>query len=108
MLVNPHLYVYDLLSLAPVLLLLADWSADWSVDWSADQSPDWSLDRTSYSSAPVLRGLLYLAFVLPLIGPLARWTHLQLSVIVFAAILWTLYRIATRGHKLASAESAVV
>lgn len=99
-LVNPHLYVYDLLSLAPALLLLFDWSADWSTDQS--------LDRTSYSSPTVLRGLLYLAFVLPPIGPLARWTHLQLSVIVFAAILWTLYRIATRGHKLASAESAVV
>ncbi|HSY91780.1 MAG TPA: glycosyltransferase family 87 protein [Candidatus Binatus sp.] len=103
-LVNPHLYVYDLLSLAPALLLLVDWS----VDRSVDRSVDWSRDRTSYSSAPVLRGLLYLAFVLPLVGPLARWTHLQLSVVVFAALLWTLYRIATPGHKFASAESAVV
>jgi len=99
-LVNPHLYIYELLSLAPALLLLAD--------WSLDHASDRALDRPSDSSAPILRGLLYLAFVLPLFGPLARWTHLQLSVIVFAAILWTLYRIATRGHKLASAESAVV
>ena len=99
-LVNPHLYVYDLLSLAPALLLM--------VDWCVDRSADWSFACTPYSSAPVLRGLLYLAFVLPLIGPLARWTHLQLSVMVFAAILWTLYRIATRGHKLDSVESAVV
>ena len=103
-LVNPHLYVYDLLVLAPALLLLFDWSVYRSVDLSVDCPHD----RTSYTSAPVLRDLLYLAFVLPLIGPLSRWTHLQLSVVVFAALLWILYRIATRGHKLASTESAIV
>jgi hypothetical protein len=37
--------------------------------------------------------LLYLAFLLPLFGPLAHWTHLQLSVVVFAALLWTLRRL---------------
>ena len=26
-LVNPHLYIYDLLALAPALLLIADWAA---------------------------------------------------------------------------------
>jgi hypothetical protein len=51
---------------------------------------------------------LYLAFLLPLFGPLAYWTHLQLSVVVFAAILWNLYRIATDSRKVAFAESAVV
>lgn len=91
-LVNPHIYIYDLLALAPPLLLLADWS----------------LDNPQHSSTPALRILLYLAFLLPLFGPLARWTHLQLSVVVFAALLWIVYRSGTPGHKLASNESRVV
>jgi hypothetical protein len=91
-LVNPHLFIYDLLALAPLLLLLAEWSIQNATD----------------PSTPALRILLYLAFLLPLFGPLAHWTHLQLSVLTFAALLWTIHRIATRGHKLALHESAVV
>jgi hypothetical protein len=91
-LVNPHIYIYDLLVLAPVFLLLVDWS----------------LVNSHDAAKPPLDVLLYLAFLLPLFGPLAYWTHLQLSVAVFAAILWTLYRIATASHKLAFTESAVV
>jgi hypothetical protein len=87
-LVNPHIYIYDLLALAPMFLFLADWS----------------IENAQHPSAPVLRVLLYLAFLLPLFGPVARWTHLQLSVIVFVALLWTIHRIATAGHKLTSAE----
>jgi len=52
--------------------------------------------------------LLYLSFLLPLFGPLAHWTHLQLSVVVFVAIMWILHRIATASHKLAFAETGVV
>jgi Glycosyltransferase family 87 len=74
-LVNPHLYIYDLLALAPAFLLLADWIL-------ADPE----------NLKPWFPVLLYLAFVLPLFGPISRWTHLQLSVIVFAALLWSLYR----------------
>ena len=92
-LVNPHIFVYDLLVLAPMLLILADWSL---------------------SQAPAFNGLrllLYLAFITPLFGPLSQWTHLQLSVPVFAVLLWTLWR--TAGHTLtapalASDESHVV
>jgi alpha-1,2-mannosyltransferase len=76
-LVNPHLYIYDLLALAPAFLLLTDWS----------------LDNPLHSAKPALDVLLYLAFLLPLFGPLAHWTHLQLSVVVFAALLWTLRRL---------------
>ena len=93
-LINPHLFVYDLLVLAPALLLLTD----------ATLNAEPELDR----SREVLQFLLYLAFVLPLIGPISRWTHVQLSVIVFVAILWILHRTITAGHKFASAESAVV
>lgn len=91
-LVNPHIYIYDLLAIAPVFLLLVDWS----------------LANPHHAAKPALDVLLYLAFLLPLFGPLAHWTHLQLSVIVFAAILWNLYRIAITSHRLAFAETTVV
>jgi hypothetical protein len=90
-LVNPHLFIYDLLVLAPALLLLVDWT----------------LANPHHVSTPALRLLAYLAFVLPLFGPLARWTHLQLSVPAFTILLWMLWS-ETLSHKLASTESAVV
>jgi hypothetical protein len=95
-LVNPHLFVYDLLALAPVFLILVDWI----------------LSHTQPGSCPALRVMLYLAFILPLFGPLSRWTHLQLSVLVFLALLYILRMHSatpsTKGHKLAPGESSVV
>ena len=91
-LVNSHLYIYDLLALTPAFLLLIDWL----------------LVNSHHPTKPELGVSLYLAFWLPLFGPLAYWTHLQFSVLVFAAILWVLFRIATASHKVAFAESAVV
>jgi hypothetical protein len=92
-LVNPHIYIYDLLALVPVFLVMADWA----------------LEHAHHPSVAALRILLYLAFVLPLLGPLSRWTHLQLSVTVFAALLCFLWQTSrTPSHKLASDESAVV
>ncbi|MGC1649692.1 MAG: glycosyltransferase family 87 protein, partial [Candidatus Sulfotelmatobacter sp.] len=93
-LVNPHIYVYDLLALVPVFLLLADWALE---------------HGAQHPSPAVLRVLLYLAFVLPLLGPLSRWTHLQLSVPVFTALLCLLWQKSrTPSHKFASNESGVV
>ncbi|PYX87717.1 MAG: hypothetical protein DMG68_10855 [Acidobacteria bacterium] len=77
-LVAPHLTVYDLVILAPAFLLLADWTIDHPVD----------------PFSPSLRIMLYLAYALPLVGPLAQWTHLQLSVLVFGGLLYCLWRIA--------------
>jgi hypothetical protein len=76
-LINPHQFVYDLVALIPALVLLLDWTL------SKEQSP----------FSPALKLLLYLAFILPLFGPISRWTHLQFSVIAFAAILWTLTKL---------------
>ena len=70
-LIAPHLTVYDLVILAPAFLLFSDWTI---------AHPD----RAGMLYLPLL---LYLAFVLPLLGPLARWTHLQFSVPVVAVIL---------------------
>jgi alpha-1,2-mannosyltransferase len=70
-LLAPHLTVYDLVILAPAFLLISD--------WIATQPASRALSR--------LKLLLYLTYVLPLLGPLALWTHLQLSVPVMAALL---------------------
>jgi Glycosyltransferase family 87 len=96
-LVNPHIYIYDLLVLAVPLLLLTDWR----------------LNHADHRFAPTVAVLLYLSFLLPLFGPLSRWTHLQLSVPAFVALLAVLWRLsemrpAVRARELASAESPVV
>lgn len=76
-LVSPHLTVYDLVILAPMFLLLSDWC----------------LAHPDISATPALKLLLYLAYALPLIGPLARWTHVQLSVLAMFALLYLLSQI---------------
>ncbi|HUC29828.1 MAG TPA: glycosyltransferase family 87 protein [Candidatus Acidoferrum sp.] len=97
-LVNPHLFVYDLLALAPALMLIVHWA----------------LRNLQRASSSMLLALSYLAVLLPLLGPLSRWTHLQLSVPCFVGLLWVLFKdtsgfaLKTQGHKLASGESVVV
>jgi hypothetical protein len=72
-LISPHLYVYDLLILAPALLVLAD--------------------RAMRCETPPVPGLyVALCYALPLLGPLANVTHVQLSVPAFVATLWLLSR----------------
>ena len=69
-LVAPHLTIYDLVILAPAFLLMANWTID--------------------HSFPSIVICLYLCFVLQLIGPLARWTHVQLTVVAMTALLYLL------------------
>jgi hypothetical protein len=76
-LVSPHLTIYDLVILAPALLLLADWLIG-----AAD-----TRSRTAGTA-------LYLVYALPLLGPLARWTHVQLSVIAMSALLYVIWKMA--------------
>jgi hypothetical protein len=80
-LLAPHLTVYDLVILAPAFLLLSDWIVT---------HPD---DRITST----LKFLLYFAFALPLLGPLARWTHLQLSVPIMAAVLYMIWNLGRRS-----------
>ena len=82
-LVAPHLTVYDLVILAPAFLLLAN--------WIAIQPDD--------STAPQLKLFLYFAYALPLLGPLARWTHLQLTVPVMLAIVYVLTQLGGRSEE---------
>jgi Glycosyltransferase family 87 len=79
-LLAPHLTVYDLVILAPAFLLISEWIA------TQPASP--ALSR--------LKLLLYLAYVLPLLGPLALWTHLQLSVPVMAALLYGILKLGAK------------
>lgn len=74
-LLNTHLFIYDLLALSPAIMLTADWTL------------------TSHRDRTIatVTILTYLAAILPLFGPLARWTHLQLSVPVFCALLYGIH-----------------
>ena len=87
-LVSPHLTVYDLVILAPAILLLTDW-------------------LISYPSAPQGAGtLIYLVCALPLLGPSTRWTHVQLSVIAMAALLCVLWQLRDSGDSALSIRAA--
>jgi alpha-1,2-mannosyltransferase len=79
-LVSPHLTVYDLVILAPAFLLLADWA----------------MAHREHAFALRIRELLYLCYPLFLMGPVARITHLQLSVVAMAALLWITWQISLR------------
>jgi alpha-1,2-mannosyltransferase len=84
-LISPHLTVYDLVILAPVFLLLADWI----------------LGHAESFSTSLLSLLLYCSFALPLIGPLSRWTHVQLFVPVAAGLLFEVWRLGEKQHSSA-------
>ena len=77
-LVAPHLTVYDLVILAPALILLADWLLG---------QPLTLLNR-------LLGTLLYLVFMLPLLALFTPWIHVQLSVLAMAAALWVIWKIS--------------
>jgi hypothetical protein len=89
-LVAPHLTVYDLVILAPAFILLADW-------------------LVGQRSAPLtlrLGTLLYFVYMLPLLGPLAIWTHIQLSVIAMAATVYVIWQICRRSSLVALTVTA--
>ena len=79
-LVAPHLTVYDLVILAPAILLLADW-----------------LVAQRVQSTPTMGILLYLVYALPLVGPFARWTHVQISVIAMAVLTYAIWNVSRRA-----------
>ena len=72
---NPHLYVYDLVLLAVPLAVLASWLAS---------HPEVAARPT----APLAYALVWL----PLIGPLAAITQVQLTAPAMMGLLWALGR----------------
>ena len=78
-LIAPHLIVYDLVILAPAILLLADWAI------SQLPSNRW------------LGPLLYLVYLLPFVGPYARWSHIQVSVIAMSGLLYLIWKMTERN-----------
>jgi hypothetical protein len=78
-LVAPHLTVYDLVILAPAFLLLGNWAAG----------------HIGQGYTPAVEILLYLCYPLFLLGPLARITHLQLSVVAMTMLLGITCRISS-------------
>lgn len=69
-LVSPHVFVYDLVILAPALMILGDWALQ---------------HRTHPASSGTLV-LVVGAWLTPVLGFLADVTRLQLSVVVFVAL----------------------
>jgi alpha-1,2-mannosyltransferase len=75
-LVAPHLTVYDLVILAPTFLLLSDWA----------------VARYRKSGSGFIGTMLYLAYILPLAGPLLRGTHVQLSVVAMSILAYLIMK----------------
>lgn len=73
-LVSPHLTVYDLVILAPAMILLADWLIGLA------------------GKTQGVGTLLYLIYMLPLLAPVTRWTHVQPSVVAMCALLGIIWR----------------
>ena len=90
-LVAPHLTVYDLVILAPALLLISDWLLTQGI-------------------APATRSigtLLYAVYMLPLVGPISRWTHVQLSVVAMLALLYLIWKQARAVRSSGQPRTAV-
>ena len=82
-LIAPHLTVYDLAILAPALLLLSDW-----------------LITIAPRRTPQIGTAMYCVYMFPIVGPLAKWTHVQLTVIAMSALVFLLYE----GRQISSEE----
>jgi len=88
-LVSPHLTVYDLVILVPAFLLLADWLL--------------GQERTKATARMGL--LLYLVYMLPLVGFLSRWTHVQMSVIAMYVLAYQIWRALDNDDKRVTAPA---
>ena len=84
---NPHLYVYDLVLLLVPLAGLASWL----------------IHRDSADDRPIAL-LAYSLVWLPLLGPLAMYTHIQVTTPVLLALLWMVGRAAPLRPALSVAE----
>jgi hypothetical protein len=79
-LASPHLYVYDLVILAPAFLIVADYTLAHPDDIRSKR----------------MQKALYFAYLLPLAGLVAQVTHVQLSVVAMAALTVALFSVGRR------------
>jgi hypothetical protein len=86
-LLAPHLTVYDLVILAPAFLLISDWIGS----------------QVNHPATPQLKLSLYATFALPLLSPLTRWTHLQLSVPAMAVLLYGIWKLGRNSTAVGNA-----
>jgi len=82
-LLAPHVTVYDLVVLAPAILLLGNWN----------------VGAPASIAAARIGSALYFVYVLPLLGPLARWTHVQLSVIAMSGLMYLIWRVSVQAPR---------
>jgi len=75
-LIDPHLYIYDAVILAPALIVAIERAR--------------VLGETA--AADAIRVAVYVLFVCLFLGPLSRITHVQLSVPVMAALFFAMTR----------------
>jgi hypothetical protein len=89
-LVNPHMYVYDLLILTPLFLVLWDWTRDlgalplervWRTVPAAAQR---------FSLGATVIGVLFVCAASPLLGPIVLASHIQFSVLGLSVLLGVL------------------
>ncbi len=92
MLIDPHLYIYDAVILAPALIVGIERAR--------------SLDQAVIANA--IRVAVYSLFVCLFLGPLSRITHVQLSVLVMAGLLFAMTRAGQSAETPASSRSAAL
>ena len=51
--------------------------------------------------------LLYLVYALPFLGPITRWTHVQLSVVVMSAVILMIWRMQREMGTVASPTATI-
>jgi glycosyl transferase family 87 len=85
-LIDPHLTDYDLVVLAPALLLIGN--------WIMTAAPSCHRDAAKL--------LTYAAYALPAFGALLKFTHVQFSVIAFTALLLVLVKSSAAASNTAA------
>jgi hypothetical protein len=89
LLVDPHVYVYDLLLLTPALVALWDWVDDKPDDPIGAWFPSMRgglLGRVSFRTAFLC--LLYGVYLTPMLGGVVTTTHVQVSVPLLCGVVW--------------------
>lgn len=99
LLVDPHVYVYDLLLLVPVFAWLWDWAGRLEGTVGAVAPRFRASFAAAWRTRAVVQVLLYAAYFAPLIGSIALVTRVQASVVVMFALLCATATIAAgAGH----------